>query len=310
DPELIALLSEFFGYCLVRSTGAQSCLFLAGEGGTGKSTILAALTAMLGEENVSGVDLDEFKRSFALINTLGKLANISSDVDGIDKAAEGKLKAFVSGDVMDFEQKYERPFSARPTAKLVLATNNMPRFFDRSGGIWRRLLIVPMDTVIPTAERVAAMSDVGFWKRSGELPGILNWALAGLARLRKNGWQFTRSKASSAAVEEHRKESNPARLFLIENYAPGVGEVQSMQLYQDYRKWAQDTGHSYPLSDQVFAREVKRAFPDVEKVRQRVNGQKATVWRGIRPVDAPADRVGQGFGQGLDQPLPTLKIVS
>jgi putative DNA primase/helicase len=58
DAERIALLQEWFGYCLARTTDAQRFLILAGEGGNGKSVILAALQAVLGSENVSNVPLE------------------------------------------------------------------------------------------------------------------------------------------------------------------------------------------------------------------------------------------------------------
>src|SRR5262245_17618758 len=162
----------------MNSTDAQRFLFLVGEGCNGKSVVLAGLHAMLGEDNVSTVPLEDFGRRFAMAQTLGKLANITPEVGELDRTAEGTLKAFVSGDTMTFERMGKDSFSARPTARLVLLTNNLPRFSDRSDGVWRRLCLLPFNRRVPDGERVYGMDKSGWWLQAqGEVPGILNWAL-------------------------------------------------------------------------------------------------------------------------------------
>src|SRR5262249_19280874 len=152
-----ALLQEWFGCCLLFDTTHQSFLVLEGEGSNGKSVVCAVLAALLGTDNVSHVPLENFGQRFALTQTLGKLANIASEVGEIDKAAEGTLKAFTSGDRMTFDRKGIAPVEAMPTARLVLATNNRPRFTDRSGGLWRRMLLMPFQVEIQAHERVYGM---------------------------------------------------------------------------------------------------------------------------------------------------------
>src|SRR2546423_12423351 len=109
---------------------AQRLLFLVGEGANGKSVVLAGLHAMLGEDNVSTVPLEDFGKRFATAQTLGKLVNICPEVGELDRTAEGTLKAFVGGDRMTFERKGKDAFTARPTARLVLSTNNVLRVSD------------------------------------------------------------------------------------------------------------------------------------------------------------------------------------
>ena len=56
----------------------------------------------------------------------GKLANIASEVGELDKAAEGFLKSFTSGDTMQFDRKYKAPFHAVPTARAGPMSNTSP----------------------------------------------------------------------------------------------------------------------------------------------------------------------------------------
>lgn len=118
--------------------GTPKVPFAGGRRRERKSVMCSVLTAVLGEGNVSHTPLEAFGLRFSLMPTLGKLANIASEVGELDRVAEGFLKSFTSGDRMQFERKFKEPIEAIPTAKLVLATNNRPRFSDRSGGLWIR----------------------------------------------------------------------------------------------------------------------------------------------------------------------------
>jgi P4 family phage/plasmid primase-like protien len=291
DRERIALVQEMFGYCLTLSTDAQAFFVLAGPGGNGKSVVCALLRATVGRGNYSAVPLEAFQGRFALAVTLGRTVNVCSEVGELDKTAEGVLKAFTSGDAMFFERKGKDGFAAVPTAKLVFATNNVPRFSDKSEGIWRRMVLIPMTATIPPGERVAGLDKEAHWEASGELPGVLNWALDGLARLKANGWRFTESAVCKAALEEHRLESNPARAFLVEGYKtdPEASPIKSAELYQAYGDYCAANGFRCPLSHRKFSQEVIATFKMAPPRLVKQGGVSARVWDGIRPVDPVRD---------------------
>lgn len=270
DQERIALLQEWAGYCLTPSTDEQKFLILEGDGANGKSVYCAGLEAILGHRNVSHISLDQFGQQFALESTLNKLANIAGDTGDLDKVAEGNIKAFTSGNPMTIDRKYIRSLEVLPTARLVLATNTRPRFADRTEGIWRRMLLVPFRRRVPDSERVKGMDKASWWLRvAGEVPGMLNWAIAGLVRLRAQGG-FTEASVCREAVEDYRIEVNPAREFLREFCEPvAVGSVTAMDLYKAYTEWVRKTGHK-PLGERTFAKEVVREFPKVTRERLRV----------------------------------------
>jgi P4 family phage/plasmid primase-like protien len=291
DGERVALLQEWFGYCLTSGTDLQAFLIVAGEGGTGKSTICAALRAVLGEENVSSVGLEAFSERFGLWPTVGKLANISAEIGELDRCAEGKLKAYTSGDPLTLDRKGLVPVTISPTAKLVFATNNPPRFSDKSQGLWRRLFLMPCDVVIPKKERVPGMDKAEWWEESGELPGILNWALEGLRRLRQAG-QFTRPKVMESCLGQHRRESNPARLFLEEECRPHDDASTSCEVvYNAYVRWCERNGFRYKLTANDFGREVRRVYTSVERKQQRKDGKQVWQYVGLSLVNEPVTDV-------------------
>ena len=64
-------------------------MFLEGEGSNGKSVFLAALQAMIGQENCSFVGLELFGVQFMLTETLGKLLNVAAECSEMDMVSEG-----------------------------------------------------------------------------------------------------------------------------------------------------------------------------------------------------------------------------
>jgi P4 family phage/plasmid primase-like protien len=298
DPQRIAILQEFFGYALTPDTSFHAFLLMHGEGSNGKSVVCSVLRGMLGDDNVSTVPLEVFGERFQLNATLDKLANIAAEVGEIDKVAEGHIKSFVSGDPMTFERKFRDPIVASPTAKLVLACNTLPRIADRSEGIWRRMIVMPFNVVIRPQERVRGMDSVEWWANKGELPGVLNWAIEGLRRLRTQG-RFTVSQMVEDAREEFRTEVNPVRQFLADNYREQAEiELSKASVYTAYKAWAESTGHR-PLADGPFGKEVLRTFPNVKPERRRLgNGIRTQVYVGLglgatQDASDPFD-VGQG----------------
>ncbi len=281
DADRITQLQEWAGYCLLPETSHQRFLIVEGEGANGKSVYLAVLEALLGPKNVSHVPLELWRERFALCSTLGKLANLASEVGDLDKVAEGYLKAFVAGDAMTFDRKGRDAIDARPTARLVIATNNRPRFSDRSKGLWRRMLLIPFLVEIQESERVIGMDDPAWWIRSGEMPGILNWALEGLLRLKLRG-QFSESEAGRAAMEEYRAESNPAREFLRDYYQADQQEIVCCtDAYKKYAEFCEASGYR-ALGDKTFGKEVRRAFPLVTRIHIGPRGLRSWAYAGIR----------------------------
>lgn len=264
DTDRIALLQEWAGYLLTPDTSHQTFLVLEGEGANGKSVYLAGVTAMLGHASVSNVSLEAFGQRFQLTATLRKLANIAADCGELDKVSEDHLKRFTSGDRMSFDRKGLPAIDATPTARMMMACNTRPRFCDRTDGIWRRMLLVPFRIKIPNEDRIRGMDKYEWWEASGELPGIFNWAVAGLHRLRQQG-SFTAPRICQDALDDYRLESNPAKEFLLESCEENsLGETSTVLLYDAYKKWCGENGYR-PLGERQFGKEVRRAFPRSER---------------------------------------------
>lgn len=312
DPERIAILQEWAGYCLLPDTGQQRFLVLEGEGANGKSVYFAALEAMLGTDNVSHVPLEVFGDRFSKSQTLGKLANIAPDAGEIEKQSEGNLKSFTAGERMFFDRKGIDGVEAYPTARLMIGCNNRPRFSDKSDGVWRRMILIPFRITVPESKRIPNLDKPWWWEQSGELPGIFMWAVDGLDRLREQG-TFSKSKIATAAVKVYRDELNPAGMFLDEMYIvdkdPDSFYVTPQEVYDRYRRWCVDNGFA-PMSITSFGKEVARRFPEVTKDRKKRGGVRANYYMRLRlkredDESDEDDKVGGDYeNQKNDQEFP------
>ena len=281
DGQRLKILQEFAGYLLLPDTSYQKLLCLEGEGANGKSTFLAGITAIIGRENCSFLSLEDFADQFAMSDTIGKLANIAADVpSSVDSAMEAVIKRFASGDMVSMNRKNMSRISVRPTARLIMSWNTRPRFRERAFGLWRRMILVPFRTEIQRHERIKGMDSPQFWQDAGELPGMFNWALQGLLRLRRQG-EFTDSDIGASALEEYRREANPAREFLAENVEPVPHyQISSDEIYRVYKNWCKEFDYR-ALDARQFGKEVKKNFPSSEKLRVRDGENRWYVFRGI-----------------------------
>lgn len=289
DADRIALLQEWFGYCLTYDTSFAKFLVMEGEGANGKSVACAALTALLGERNVSHVRLEDFDGEFTVQHMVGKLANVVAEVGEIDKTAEGRLKGLTAGDRTTLNRKNKPLVDVEPTARLVFATNSAPRFRDRSDGLRRRLILLPFRVQIPEGDRVRGMDKDTWWAQTGELPGMLNWALQGFERLRAQG-RFTESQVCREAARDFWRDCNTAEAFLDECCRPVRGQRYAKATlfaqYQDYCK----ANNRQPLSNTEFGKVVGRVYPQ-PKNPQKAPGpgkKRVNAYEGFT-YDGPAD---------------------
>ena len=136
------------------------------------------------------------------------------------------------------------------------------------------------------------MTTPAFWLP--EMPGVLNWALEGLRRLRKAGG-FTEPQSCADTLRAHREDSNPARRFLLEHYShdpklPPDDSPGKQDVYHAYRVWCVHNGH-YCLASNAFGKEVMRAFKEVKdgKTSERPRQPRRNVYIGLRPVTPAPD---------------------
>jgi putative DNA primase/helicase len=264
----VAALQEWFGYVISGRTDMQKIFAIIGPPRSGKGTIATVLTALAGAANVAGPTLASLAMQFGLQPLLGKSLALISDARigrSADTAIIVERLLTISGeDVLSIDRKHKEAWEGRIPARLMLLSNELPRFSDSSGTIATRFVVAETVTSFLGREDRALRA-----RLMAELPGILNWALAGLERLLAQG-RFTDTAVSVEAVEIMRLTASPYAPFVDEQCVVGPQyEVAVDALWQAWKLWCFNNDREKAGVKQWLGRDLKSVVPGLHVVQPR-----------------------------------------
>ena len=236
-PTAAEFLQEFAGYCLTTDTSHEMAIWLYGLPGSGKSTFLAGLQAILGDR-AGLLGLADIERSrFGLSQLPGKTLVVSTEQPSAYLGSTHILNAIISGEPITVDIKYKDPIAIIPRAKIAWAMNELPRVAGANNGLFRRVRVVEFPA-LPEADRDPRVKE-GV-KLEGA--GILNWALKGLARLRERG-KFEFPERVVEATCQFREMNDEPALFVEECCVTGSDhKLRANVLYVAYKSWCHQNG--------------------------------------------------------------------
>ncbi len=229
-------LQELFGYCLVKGYPYHAAWFLLGSGLNGKGTSMDILRAMLGRGNCSAVPLQEVNERFYSHDLYNKYANISGDTSPRALCDASMYKMLTGGDEIRVEQKGKDAFDFVNHAKIISSMNELMKSDDQTDGFFRRFVLIRFTKNI-TTERIREKD--GFEQEiiNNEMPGVLNWAIEGLKRVRTQGgfsWQLGKSKDDLRKIWN--AEADRPEAFINECCERG-GFIEPGTFHHAYTKW-------------------------------------------------------------------------
>lgn len=278
DPDAIAALQEWFGYVVSGRTDQQKILLIVGPSRSGKGTIVRVLKALVGKENLAGPTLAGLGTNFGLATLVGKPLAVISDarLSGNDSSQVVERLLTISGeDTIDIDRKYRQPWTGKLPTRLMILSNELPHFGDSSGVIANRFIL------LSTRLSWLGKEDPTLIDRLiAEMPGILNWALDGLARLQRTG-RITNPPSSRDAVTTMRDTASPTSAFVRERCTTGPAcTVPVDNLWAVWREWAEDNNVK-PGSKQIFGRNLLSVVPQLALTRPREDGARIRVYTGL-----------------------------
>jgi putative DNA primase/helicase len=268
---------ELMGYTLMSHARHELFIMLIGPGANGKSVLLAVLEALLGSENVAGVQPANFDNRFQRAHLHQKLANIVTELKQGEVIADAELKAITSGEPATVEHKHKDPFVMRPFSTCWFGTNHMPHTRDFSEALFRRATILQFNRTFTKSEQDPQLKD----KLKAELPGILNLALNAYAHALVQG--FTEPASSESAKKEWRLEADQVALFVDEVcHRDPEARALSGDVFKAYTSWASDNGINKTMSQKGLRDRLTRlGFGSYrDKTGRYVTGLRLSYWNG------------------------------
>lgn len=238
NKDLIAYMQRWLGYCLTGDVSEHVMQIRHGTGANGKSVLSNIEGALLGDyaKAAGGYLLLKQQNSGNDNTTQSELAKLRgarlariSEIDEGARLAEAQLKNITGGDTITCRALYKSPIEYYPAFKITLLCNHTPLIRGTDFAIWRRIHKVPFAVTIPPEEQDKDLLD----KLKTELPGILNWAIAGCLEFQKQG--LKPPKAVLDATADYKNSEDMFASWLNECCSIGDGlKAKSSELYKSF----------------------------------------------------------------------------
>lgn len=284
DESILKLLYQSIGYCCYRRNELRKSFILIGDKRNGKSTFLDMVDNMLGEENVSNLDLCEIGHEFKTAELYGKLANIGDDINDEYVSNTAIFKKVVSGSVITVAKKGKDPFKLSSYAKFFFSANALPRLGrgKDSAAVLDRLVIIPFDAKFTKQDpdydpfikyklRDEAVMEALIAKSIPALREVLiEQEFAHCAKVEEN-------------LAEFEKSNNPILEFFDELDEADYTNEPIKVVYQRYNAYCMGN-NLQPISAVEFQKQMKKQFNLVVK-NVEINGKKVRCYFDETTVD-------------------------
>ena len=160
------------------------------------------------------------------------------------------------------DRKYRDAWSGLLKVRFLIFTNELPRVTDASGALASRCILLPMNESFYGREDIDLTS-----KLMPECPGILNWALRGLQRLRERG-HFIQPQSGTEELQQLEDLASTVGAFIRSWCVQGENKHISVEeLYDAYCAWCEVM--NFKKSNKiVFGRDLRSVLPKLRTSRK------------------------------------------
>lgn len=258
DTQVREFLQSFFGCCLTGDVSVQLMPVFHGSGANGKSTLIATIMHVLGEDYSM-----KAKRDFLMVKRnsdhptsiarmRGKRFVVCVETEEHGRIDETLVKELTGGDAIAARRMREDEWEFVPTHKLVLVTNHKPEVRGTDDAIWRRLPLIPFEQKFPEGDprRDPMLTE----KLRAESSGILNWMIEGAQKWLKAGKRLERPETVKQASTAYREEQDKIGSFIEAKCVVGEGHRgRTEKIMEAYTLWCHLNKHT-ALNGNAFGR--------------------------------------------------------
>jgi putative DNA primase/helicase len=281
DQSSIDTLQEIFGLAVTAETKHQKAFLIVGPKRSGKGTIARVLTRVVGVDNTVAPTLASLGMNFGLAPLIGKRVAIISDARIGGRADQHiiaeRLLSITGEDAITIDRKFRDAWTGRMQTRFLILSNELPRLPDASGALASRFIVLLLVNSFYGREDLKL-----FDRLLTELPGILNWSIAGWQRLATRG-HFNQPRSALDAVQQLEDLASPIGAFIREECETGAGHrVETSRLFQAWSSWCEGHGRDRTGTAQTFGRDLRAALPWLKLSQPRQGEERLRFYEGLR----------------------------
>jgi len=292
EEDDVKVAFELFGYSLLKDHPIEKAFMFVGNGRNGKGKFISLLKTFLGAENCCSVPLSQLRSdSTGVCELFGKLANLAGDLNNTALKETGLFKEVTGRDMVGAKRKYLRDLFFVNYSKQIFACNELPRVYDFSQGFWSRWCLFEFPYQFIDKKEYDLLEEKGNMRirdteiidkltTENELSGLLNSALDGLDRVRKNK-DISNSKGTAETKNFWIRNSDSFSAFcldMIESDYEGVISKKELRIsFMKYCKQHKIKG----ASDKGIKIVLEDMFGAIPGYKDLGKGQE-NVWEGIK----------------------------
>lgn len=287
----MTFIFQWIGFLMVKKYDIQKMLFLVGDGGNGKSTLIKLMTAVVGANNTSTVSMKSLiNNKFQSSLLYNKLFNTVADIGADFFDDSSILKALTGDDHITIERKGENGFSYLNFAKMTYSCNKLPKFKDTTGGLQRRPIILPLNEDFTNLVKNSDIHINDIINDPEEMEKIVNYSIKKFKEVIENGKEFTESEAMIQAKNDWLSD-DPLLDFIEEAFEIVDNDklfVKMEDFILSYKNYCSDRNYK-PMSQKNAVEAIKgnKKLRDRKVEVKRINSKtkKLKITRLIQLVD-------------------------
>jgi phage/plasmid-associated DNA primase len=277
EEERIMFLAFIANSFLPRAADIKKFLLLYGPSNAGKSQLTGILQKIF-INNTAGEKLENFtdpnKQDRSLYAIAHKLLNIGSEISESRLRGDAILKDLTGEYQIRVRQLYSEPINVKNITSHIFTANNIPPPpFNAGTPFYNRWIIITCDNVLPAEQRICNLVELLEQEIEGIIPYILSFSkhipqlYGGRAPINKKIWN-EKGLSQYAFITVCKRDPN--------------FEIQIYEMYQIYKKWAQDKKYENVAPINIFG---KTLHQEGVFTKQKTDGKRYYV--GIKPPSDP-----------------------
>jgi len=221
---------------------------LYGAAGSGKSTFLELIEALVPPLARVAMEPSKLRGSFAVANLIGKTLNAVAEIDSPHRTPTALLKQLIGGELITADVKNRDAITFRPRALHVIACNpeDLLRVPGAGQSFWDRW--VPVRFTNRVRHTGAEVEDLVDKITAQEMTALIAFAVACGRSLLKRG-HYTMPASSQGVFDEWKARACGVSAWIAECVVPLDAHASASEGYpkgaalKSYKAWAEENGY-------------------------------------------------------------------